>query len=626
MSNAVLETTDADYDQIVVDTFLNRAVRTALLIDDRYPTLAEMVDDPQTITEKFAEAPRAARLYRMFRKRHILCDVENQAAKVRDGDGIERIRKSDLVVLDYHLNQQNDDSSDAIDIIMKLADTPHFNIVVLFTAATDLTEIWINVAGSLRGGWDLEELLSDSQLEQWDSMDEAQIIESVTRPLLIEAITNFNGITRSHSAKEMRKNLEQHGVKKGDCSNFIKKAVSRAFSKNVAPSSLSKDPKTVRGECAPTGAKWLLCGNVFVVILKKETDAELGAEDDPEYIFDGLSKALIAWHPNILQIILSEIQNVLEMKAVASDEVLLGDESLQAGLIHYVLSHLPLDAESSSDHGAQPAVELLIGKLLEGVRRRIDQDSTLIGTASQLIAARVASPDWRNLPLKRGEREKALLGLSRSIAGVSRELGDEDVIFSLNVFLATERFRRRHVTTGTIFMKKDNGREWWLCMSPSCDMTPRQPQEGHHWHHTLHPLRGMVALRLEPVIKAPTALRKDLQNAHHGRSIFVRTADCHILLKVLDDNSHPSWEFMILENAGLVSKTKSGDTQFSARRIWFGGNEAAQCAASNEIGLQPSDFVVVGQLRAEYASRLLQATGLHLSRIGVDFVSLPENS
>jgi hypothetical protein len=44
----------------------------------------------------------------------------------------------------------------------------------------------------------------------------------------------------------------------------------------------------------------------------------------------------------------------------------------------------------------------------------------------------------------------------------------------------------------------------------------------------------------------------------------------------------------------------------------------------DEFAHRPVKMRVLGQVRALYASRIQQYAGQHLSRIGVDFVSLPE--
>ena len=43
--------------------------------------------------------------------------------------------------------------------------------------------------------------------------------------------------------------------------------------------------------------------------------------------------------------------------------------------------------------------------------------------------------------------------------------------------------------------------------------------------------------------------------------------------------------------------------------------------AQNGLDMQASEYRPIAQLKVEYASRLMQQAGHHLSRIGVDFLS-----
>jgi CheY-like chemotaxis protein len=151
MSDADVTSPDVDYDGIVVKTFFDNAVRTALLIDNRFPTLADLADQPADFSKTFPETLRAARLYRSFRDKNIICDIENNQTKAKRS--IERIRKSDLIVLDYHLDEMDTDPTASIEIIRDLADTPHFNIVALFTKEENLDDVWQVMGANLRGGW-----------------------------------------------------------------------------------------------------------------------------------------------------------------------------------------------------------------------------------------------------------------------------------------------------------------------------------------------------------------------------------------------------------------------------------------------------------------------------------------
>jgi hypothetical protein len=605
------------YEKIVIDTFFHGAVRTALLIDDEFPTLAEFLGDRETTLAKYKQASRAVRLYKMFKNQHILCDVENDVSRLRSNEGIERIRKSDLIVLDFHLRGEKNPANDCMDIVSKLADTSHFNVVVLLTAAENITDVWLDLASNLRGGWTNGSKLTDDQAIIWEGLDEEEIFDLINeRSFLTEAIIDHKAALDGVIGTRIRQSLEKKGIESGDCSALMGAAVARTFEKRMLAAAENQKLRKLRGACPLEGAKWLLCENVFVVVVKKPAEGTTASDEDPENIVKGLTAALTAWQPNIVQIILSEIQNKLEMGAFASDKILLGSQNLQTGLIHYILSDINPSDGQYTESQIRPAGELLLGKLMEGLTRRINHDSTLATLASNLLAEHVNSETWLNIPRDRKSRPKAIMTFSKEIIRDYGREGSDDanIIFELNSFLSTEKFSRDHISTGTIFRQRDEPTAWWICMSPACDMTSRAPNENHKWHHSLHPFRSMMAMSITPTKEH----RSDLKNAHLGRAIYLKAPEGPVQFKAFDQNNLPVWEFMILSNAGAVQFEGDASPFFEAKRILRNQSDAS------DIELKLVKFDIIGQMRSDYASRLLQATGGHLSRIGVDYSSFSQ--
>ena len=90
----------AAYNKAIVDTFRVNALRTAHIIDDSFPTYEELAANDDAKKER-GEWKLAAELYAHFRANHIPCDVANTIDSLEDD--VNRIRKSDLIVLDYNL-------------------------------------------------------------------------------------------------------------------------------------------------------------------------------------------------------------------------------------------------------------------------------------------------------------------------------------------------------------------------------------------------------------------------------------------------------------------------------------------------------------------------------------------
>src|ERR1700735_4796242 len=111
---------DAAYEAVVKETFETKPLRTVLMIDDEFPTFADLArgETPDT-TKRFSQKDRAVALYEAFQRGHMICDVDNAASDVKT----DRLRKSDLIILDYHLGPGQNESDRAIEIIRELSST-----------------------------------------------------------------------------------------------------------------------------------------------------------------------------------------------------------------------------------------------------------------------------------------------------------------------------------------------------------------------------------------------------------------------------------------------------------------------------------------------------------------------
>jgi len=176
----------------------------------------------------------------------------------------------------------------------------------------------------------------------------------------------------------------------------------------------------------------------------------------------------------------------------------------------------------------------------------------------------------------------------------------------LNAFLSTERFAKSRITTGTVFAKDS---EYWMVATPACDLTSRVPKTREAWMKSMHPVRTFIAIRLTEV-----KVRLALSAATEGKHAFILRDEEPLSLAVFDSTtSSPDTEMFFAIDAGKVAST-DGRTVFKAVQVGQAGAAPTLFAAL--------EYTVVGQLRSNYASRVLQVTGAHLSRIGIDFFNL----
>jgi Response receiver domain len=586
--------TDA-YQEAIVETFRKNALRTAHIIDDSFPTYADLVEDDGA-KEKFKEWRLAKELYDLFRDNHIPCDVENTVDSVRDD--VNRIRKSDLIVLDYNLRP--DDTRLSVTLVRSLARTPHFNTIIVYTAADDLHEVWLNFAAALRGGWSRKKGADDIERRLEDVQDEKGQLDPPSREMLSDHIIGRSiAVHRAGEWKAYGEALEK--IDKTERLPIIEALIRREVRSFLSDDedSINAEPRTVEGRWTKGGPLWLQSGNCFVAIMgKPSTDARAVA---PEKLFEQLDAALCDWRPNLLQIIVSEVQNILESDAIATHEHHLRDPQTQVSLCYFLL--MALGSGAPSRESLDGPIHSILDKLVEGVRQRLLADKALGTLAGDLLSSeldRLAIPEFRD----KSARRIGLLKKAQQMAGRENdELDASEALLKLNAFLSMERFRG-HLTTGTVF---EHGGTHWVCMTPACDMVDRAPNDGQDWLRRIHPMKPIVAVRLKQKDRL-----KGLKDAELSRSLFIKSGDAIEAFDVLPD-SGPSYEFIYLGGGALA--VDGEHHTFQGFRVW-----RADGAAELPTSLEAVTYRIVGQVRADYASRFLQQTGAWLSRIGVDFI------
>ncbi|MCC8941070.1 hypothetical protein H8A99_32725, partial [Bradyrhizobium sp. Arg68] len=524
-----------DYKTAVEQTFV-KSLKSVFLVDDSFPTYDDMFKD-NAVIEGFTERDRARRLYSAFRDNHHLpCDIEN-SFKQGDLEMVDRLRKCDLIVIDYHLDPGSIDNSKSIEILRRLADSPHFNTVVVYTNA-DLAEVWFDVATNLRPDLRLAPFLESNEKESewWDGVDTsdfAELKEESVCQFLKKGIDGVDRILRHEIIEDVKKN---GGNGKGDLKKMAE-IVLRAGIEGLRPKSMDEydredqiGPRALQGNYGKDRPHWLQSRGCFIAIVKK-TDRE----DEVGALMKGLTEALLDWRPSFLQILVAEIQNALELDSVATNPKSFSDARRQVGLNHYLMEQLVAEGDPES------AVENLMDRIVETIRHGISADPDMRKYATGVLT------DVRNsLGAKLTTPNK--LKNAAALAHVDQPMDDTDVISFLNAFLSTERFARSRITTGTVFAK---GEEFWMVATPACDLTSRVPKNREAWMKSLHPVRAMIAIKLAKV-KMATAL----SSATQGKHAFLVRGEEALSLSVFDPTtSSPDAEMFFAIDAGKVAST-----------------------------------------------------------------------
>ncbi|MBL8618277.1 MAG: hypothetical protein JNM72_21870 [Deltaproteobacteria bacterium] len=563
-----------------VDVYVN-SIRSVLFVDDGFPTLGD------SDSSAFGEPERARALWKGFTERGWLCDIEN---RVRSGGGegeavldpiVRRIANADLLVLDYHLD--GNDPKDALEIVARLARDPSPNLVVVYTAETNLTRVLLSMAFAARGRrewptdtkhqhaevdiffevpWTLKDMKdflcgSDAWHATWSEALQAHLDEDS----LPEDSLSLGALT-----------LENHLADFACIDTFNRDKIDKIASSETE--------------------YWFQCGNLFLVVVPKFVEAEPnGIEgavhlDEHSALVDKLAAAIKSWDPPWMGCAIAQSRRPISDGAFR-DDVVLPSDALQSALLHYIKRST--DDAMKRSRALEVAEHLLERRFAGGTRVLAD----------------------------------ALLAHLSEQADLQTDPDETKKLVELNAFLASLTTIPSHITLGTILKVGD---EYWVCASPACDMEPRVPSQTlAPWHFGLAPFKPFQAVRLD-VLTDESKVNKAAKEAEVGRNIFfyeVTEPGAHPSSRVgksFEDNGdpRPKLELMFAAELGAFRDHKVGCWRCTVQPI--APPNDGQGPTRARPAFHECQAEVVGQLRAPYAERFLQYVGAHLSRIGVDYV------
>ena len=606
------------------------AIRTAVLIDDQFPNYIEMGNAPGD----FSDAERAKSLYAFLHGRGLICDIQNWRTQTEaDLNRVDKVRKSDLVILDYQLGVGG--PSTALSILRHLATSPHFNLVVLYTG-DPLHKVSLAAAVAMRGLAPPSARLQPSeealglaadilQREEFREVDSPRL-----RNYLIDGATPW--------MDELRSELESAGISLAHwraLTDHVARTWIAGLFDNFEPD--SDRVLALRCKLDDPETMWIHCGSCFVAIVNKLKPGT--GEDEGAFVWRRLGQALRNWRPNLYRLILSDIQNALEQEAVADHETWL-DDHLCLGLGLYLLESKEIAAGPGDLADIEGSAQSLIDRFVDLIRRRLASHNQVASRAAHLLEARLTVPAGQSEANENARHVRAR-ELAHYEGGAQADWSGK-VLPAVNAFMVSDSFRGSHVTTGTVL--RSDARTYWLCASPSCDLEPR------HSDPVLLQLIRMTKIHVAPEVFST------------GECIAIAGDGGPIILQALKPVSRqPSLKTVYLPQGTRVVRdaepgshpTISGWFATGAEPTWpleappaqpqptaeaeaplssdapvadKGVIEAVDVEAVATEAVQPitplapTVFTVVSQLRSAFATRYLMTAGQHLSRVGVDFV------
>lgn len=600
MSELAAVSTLPTYSKLIRSVFIE-PIRTVTVVDDEFPTLDDFLCDEPALND---------------RKRHNrscvknileVCRTQENSWLVDVHDGVSQneetvaahLHHSDLMILDYHLEQFSDRGDKSIRILRALAQNAHFNLVIVYTAAGDGPggDIGRTIAEIALGLSCRNERLKlperkleaiQEKLDDWDGYDPsalAKVMEQID-PLTFLRLRwsddlKFDAVwerVELQALKEIVSSASAHGVDIG-AGAVLEWALHQAqedTSANLSPIDLGK----VSFGISDDGINWIRTSTLFVTVISKRVA--------PVHLPEHLAKALEAWEPLPHRLILSKMRTELDSVGVLAEDDVLSDRYLQAGWLEEFL----LDVDAGTAGGI--AVDRHWESLGDAVRPKV------VAYAHELA---------QSLMPRGVQQSQRFEGLTHLDVGQDRSL----IVQHMNRYACSKHVDGNHLGVGHIFEigRGAGGSNYWICLSPACDLEPGQKKTAG-WAKRLADWVPFKAVELFQA-KPEDALREAARANH----LFVEIdgeLKIFAFAPVSDTGSaalsNPKWEQMFAKNDG----------------VFEGGNRLLTISALsghsvNGITANTAQARVVAQLRYEYALNLLQRLGTNLSRIGLDFKS-----
>lgn len=566
----------SEYNKLITETFCDNAIRSVMMIDDDflpYDKIIDKLDHNEELTkETLFNLRKAASLHCFFQSKHMLCDIDQGTENIE----VHKIRKSDLIILDYHLD--NNDPSRSIRLLKELRDSDSLNLVIIYTRE-DLDKAWFETVASLRGMKKNSDIFNTSELEQyWDELTDFGANDRDDLTELIDADILEQYILSGVVPREIKRRPEfsQYNRQTNNvCEAIFQKKID-VISKTTMEHSLLK----ISG-CRKNNF-WFQTGNIFVSFFNKsESD-----NNDADAMWNSLQESLHNWHPSFYRLIISEVQNTLENKPLSFSGFLNNDLNTQVGWLNKILS----TNESNSYHD-----ESLQDNLFENIELSIRYNNDLQDYINRIMGC---------LKDEHALSNELTINFARNHVKNMNESASDDnfeIYHSLNQSLSTTN-NCTQVKTGTILVNEENT-EWFVCVSPSCDVVPNQHNP---IIRKIKPHRSVILAKLITV-----NLKEALEYATHSNYIFLQHKNNNMAFSFMNNNT-PLVETIIIHDFD----THNGNHEVNVSILDVDDN--------GNLVFTPRVFNIVTQLRPSYAQRFQAMSSHHQGRIGVDFIPYKE--
>lgn len=574
-----------------------KPIRSALIIDDDYPTWEEILasEDTRTTYSRKNWTKNRAQIRTLIQglqetgHRRIV-DV-NDASNI-DGsleDSVSDLFQTDLLVLDFQLDRVARDGALSLQILRKIIENERFNLAIVHTSE-DLREAAEEYLIGMLGIANLTDLQADSakgsEVLEALELDEPDLVGTIlsylSRSLYIKLrkspASMFREACKGTGALSRFKSLmEKAKIDPTQRRNVLAKCV-REFERQHEVEGVSLPDLSWSLDAKPI---WLRTPTAFIAFAKKVT----GDSESPSVI-DILVDALTNWAPRPSRLLVAKIRTEIEARGTIVEDLALGDS--------LVLAQWYKDLFSTPEKERAFKISNMLDRhgeqLLEQVRTPIIEfGKSIIGNGVATIA----------------EQPDGVDGIIKDLYDV--DLANTDIAKSAelrhNVFVCSRKPTGLHLTTGHV-LKIDN--DYWVCLSPACDLVPDQRTNGIY--ASVDGFMPFMAINLQP-----TSHQSALEDVNSNRYIFIDDEDsgapvalCYNLGGKTNSGSAPAWSALL---AGDDGRIKAGNKLHIFSPHLEAGNPK----------FIKSEAVICAQLRYAYALNLMSKFGHHMNRVGLDF-------
>ncbi|MGO9556990.1 MAG: response regulator receiver domain [Syntrophobacteraceae bacterium] len=594
-----------NYRDLIQEVFIN-PIRSVLIVDDEFPTFDVMLADflsadkkshaKSTVTTDNAERVSKLMSYCRDSDRNWLVDVhDGRGIENTDGEEpITHLHQSDLLVLDYNLVRDSADQGKAISILRSLAESVHFNLVVVYTQE-DISNVFKGIVLSLLTKWKDIVLPENSnvgkKVSEWEDIDDSilkQLEDCVTKDTYlrfrrrtknaeIDVCADDPDVKRFKdlfAKKPDNVKLRERSLFKWLLFQAERKLEKQLSSNGFGDVTWSKDHEIVN---------WIRTNQLFITVVPKE----VSAEELPRKLLD----ALTAWGPQPPRLIMSKMRTELDARGVNAEDDALSDELIQA--IWF------LELLRANDDERPSMIATSISRHWEGLLGAVQ--TNVIKFANRLFAHLQCDPSKHHDCVEEH--------FSVDLQDHDRQV---DALLRQNAYNCSKPPEGWHLTTGHV-LKMDE--EYWVVLSPACDLVPEQ--KDNERFTALRPTMPFKAVKLQSFGKKKDSKTEALKKANSNMCVFLKIDNGVQPFQFTAINQHlanPVWEEMFAADFGRFDQ-ESG-TMKVARLRWNDETNRPEC--------KWNDVKIIAQLRYEYALNLLMRLGSTLSRIGLDFVEFRE--